>query len=691
MINKKNTSLVLLIGACNMAWADEKPEAQERSSRELALPDTTVYAEQASLTVPSTARAIANIQRIPGAVEVVADTAFKDGPSQTIKDVLGWVPGVFAQPRFGDDARVSIRGSGLSRNYGNRGINVYMDGVSINTSDGLVDLFEVDPTAYRYVEVFKGANALRYGGNSLGGAINFVTPTGRDASLFDGRIDAGSFGYLRSQASTGGAQGQFDYFITGSAQSFDGYRDHSDGKQQRLSSNFGYQFSEDVETRFYVNANKIKQRLPGEVTKYSALHSPRTADSEFERLDQQRNIDSVRVANKTTLRFDSTTLEFGVFGVHRQVKHPIYQWLDYDVNDYGGFVRATDELKIGDYRNQLITGINLHNGKIDNKQYENQTNAVKGELLASNIDESKNASAYAQNSFYIRPNIALIAGMQFQHSVRDRQDRFQSDGDQSGRRSYDNFSPKVGVLWDVDPTWQVFSNISRSAEVPSYDANTFTSASSSDLDAQTATTYEIGTRGQREDTNWDLALYRAQIKNELQCLTTAPWSPCSVVNADKTVHQGVEAGFGAAFLKSAVASGDSVWFNAAYTYNDFFFDNDSRYGDNELPGVPQHYLRAEVLYKHPSGFYLGPNTEWVPKSYYADNDNQEKVDPYTLWNLKIGYDDLASGWSGYLEGRNIFDTRYISSTAIAGTATEDSALYNPGVGRALYAGVRLNW
>ena len=305
MINKKNTSLVLLIGACNMAWADEKPEAQERSSRELALPDTTVYAEQASLTVPSTARAIANIQRIPGAVEVVADTAFKDGPSQTIKDVLGWVPGVFAQPRFGDDARVSIRGSGLSRNYGNRGINVYMDGVPHNTSDGLVDLFEVDPTAYRYVEVFKGANALRYGGNSLGGAINFVTPTGRDASLFDGRIDAGSFGYLRSQASTGGAQGQFDSFITGSAQSFDGYRDHSDGKQQRLSSNFGYQFSEDVETRFYVNANKIKQRLPGEVTKYSALHSPRTADSEFERLDQQRNIDSVRVANKTCLLYTS--------------------------------------------------------------------------------------------------------------------------------------------------------------------------------------------------------------------------------------------------------------------------------------------------------------------------------------------------------------------------------------------------
>ena len=35
-----------------------------------------------------------------------------------------------------------------------------------NTSDGLVDFFELDPSAYRYVEVYKGGNALRYGSNA---------------------------------------------------------------------------------------------------------------------------------------------------------------------------------------------------------------------------------------------------------------------------------------------------------------------------------------------------------------------------------------------------------------------------------------------------------------------------------------------------------------------------------------------
>ncbi|VCU71073.1 Fe(3+) dicitrate transport protein FecA precursor [Pigmentiphaga humi] len=684
-------ALCAMIAGLGMIAAPRMANAQQ------VLPAVTVTGDSqpddgaGSLTVPDTEQAIADIERTPGGVAVVPDTQFKNAPAQTVKDVLGWVPGIFVQSRYGDDARMSIRGSGLSRNYGNRGLNLYMDGIPINTSDGLVDNFEIDPTAYRYVEVYKGANALRYGSNSLGGAINFVTPTGRDAAPFEGRIDVGSFGYRRAQASAGAAHGAFDYFITASAQRFDGYRDHSDGDQQRASGNIGYRFSADAETRLYLNVNRIRQRLPGEVTKDAALHDPRTADAEFERLDQQRNIDSIRLADKTTLRFGPTTLEFGVFGVHRHVMHPIYQWLDYRVNDYGGFVRAADDRTIAGFRNRLVAGFNVHNGSIDTNQYVNLTGARKGALAASMIDTSKNISAYAENTFFVGRGVAVVAGAQFQHAVREREDRFLSDGDQSGRRSYGNFSPKVGVLWDVDPAWQVFANVSRSAEAPTFDANTFATPASSELKAQTATTYEIGTRGRRRDLTWDISFYRAGIRNELQCLTTAPWSPCTVVNAGRTVHQGIELGFGAAFLESAFERGDRFWFNAAYTYSDFHFDGDPQYGGNRLPGVPMHAIRAEVLYKHPGGFYAGPNVEWMPKAYYADNANTETVDPYVLLNVRVGYANAKPGWSGYVEGRNLSNRRYIANVAVAGTATATSALFNPGSGRSVHAGLQYKW
>src|SRR3546814_5877727 len=91
-----------------------------------------------------------------------------DGSSDVCSSDL---PGVITQPRMGDDARISVRGSGLSRAYGARGISLLLDGVPMNTADGLVDFFEVDPSASRYVEVFKGGNALRFGANAMGGEI----------------------------------------------------------------------------------------------------------------------------------------------------------------------------------------------------------------------------------------------------------------------------------------------------------------------------------------------------------------------------------------------------------------------------------------------------------------------------------------------------------------------------------------
>ncbi|TDR94219.1 iron complex outermembrane receptor protein [Enterovirga rhinocerotis] len=642
--------------------------------------------------MPTVEQARAEIDRVPGGVALVPDTAFKNGPANTIKDVLGGVPGVIAQMRWGQDARVSIRGSGLSRNYGNRGINFFMDGIPINQSDGLTDLFEIDPTAYRYVEVFRGASALRFGGNSLGGAVNFVWPTGRDAPAFDARIDGGAFGYLKGSASVAGARGPVDWSINGSAQREDGYRAHSGSEALRLNANIGYQLSPDAETRFYLNANSWRARIPGELDKATALRRPRSANPVWVEQDQQRNIDSVRLGSKTTLRFDTTTVDLGLFTHQRRVDHPIYRYLDYTLADYGGFVRATDDRMIGAFRNRFVAGVNLQAGSAAYKESANVGAATKGALLRSETQNSQNHSLYVENSFYVLPTLALIGGGQFLHAVRDRKDRFLSDGDQSVGRTWDLFSPRAGILWDVTPHWQVFGNVSRSAEVPTYDSSTFVTFAGllPNVRVQTSTTYEIGTRGRTEDLTWDLALYRADLRNELQCLRTSPYNLCSVVNADRTIHQGIEAGIGVAVLKSVFAAEDRFWLNAAYTYNDFRFDRDARWGNNELPGVPQHHLRAELLYKHASGFHIGPSVEWMPKGFYADNANSLKVPAYALLNVRVGF-DRGTGWSGYLEARNLTDKRYISTAAIADVATASSELFNPGMGRSVYAGLRYRW
>jgi iron complex outermembrane receptor protein len=460
----------------------------------------------------------------------------------------------------------------------------------------------------------------------------------------------------------------------------------------------GYRLSEDAETRFYINGNSVRQRIPGSVTKASALTSPETAAVGNVTFDQQRNIDTLRIANKTALRLAPGTLvEFGAFGVDRHLMHPIFQWLDYEYRDYGAFARLTDDSRIGGFKNRFIGGVNLHNGTIDNRQYANLAGAVKGNLLSSSTDDSENLSAYVENSFYFLPDVAFIAGTQFLHATRDRRDLFLSNGDQGGATNFDLWSPKVGLLWDVARDWQMFGNISRSAEVPSFgESVALQGIQFFDIKPQRATTYEIGTRGRTADYTWDVSLYRANIDDELICFTAdgQPNNTCQVGNADKTIHQGVELGFGAAVLRSIFAGGpktDELWLNAAYTFNDFRYDNDVLWGDNELPGAPRHYVRAELLYKHPSGVYAGPNVEWVPEAYVVDSANSFTTASYALWGAKVGFDD-GGPISGYIEARNFSDEAYISSTAIAANVKGvDTALFEPGNGRAVYGGVQVRW
>jgi iron complex outermembrane receptor protein len=656
-----------------------------------------------SLTVPTTAQARQEINQTPGAVAIVPSETLRDHNVTTVKDVLDFVPGVWAQPKWGEDTRLSIRGSGLSRNFHGRSLQLYMDGIiPINTADGYFDFQEIDPTAYRYTEVWRGASALRFGSNSLGGAINFVTPSGRDASPFAMSADVGSFGYRRIQSSSGAASGPFDYFVTGSYQVQDGFRDHSNGNLMRGSANFGYKITPDIETRFYFNGNTIEQRIPGSVTKYTALNEPRTAQRQNVVNDWQRNINSNRIANKTAVRLgDNTTVEFGAFNVDRHLMHPIFQWLDYTYDDYGGFGRIVDDRKIGGFRNRLVAGVNIHNGQIDNQQFGNGIMATKGPLLSSSLDKSKNTSAYAENSFYFLPNVAAVAGTQFLRATRQRIDRYLTNGYQSGESNFDIWSPKAGLLWDIDPTAQAYANISRSAEVPSFGesvapipfvAPNLPTIPFWEIKAQRATTYEIGTRGRRPDYNWDIALYRSEIQNELQCLYSV-FGNCSVTNADRTVHQGVEIGFGAAVVKSLLVQGanpDKLWLQVAYTYNDFYFDNDPKFGDNRLPGMPPQYMRAEILYKHPSGIFIGPNVEWVPQGYFVDSVNSLTTDPYTLWGIRAGY-ERDTNFSFYVEGRNLGDKAYIASASIINVATRQSALFEPGSGRAVFAGMKAKW
>src|SRR5208283_2810128 len=118
-----------------------------------------------SLTVPSVAEQRRETLSNVGSVAFV-DTNTPEIQTRSLddlRDLLKDVPGVYADSRYGDELRLSVRGSGLGRPYHLRGLELQQDGTPMNNFDGAGDFYQVDPNYYRSIEVLKGGNALSAG------------------------------------------------------------------------------------------------------------------------------------------------------------------------------------------------------------------------------------------------------------------------------------------------------------------------------------------------------------------------------------------------------------------------------------------------------------------------------------------------------------------------------------------------
>ncbi|MGX9964897.1 TonB-dependent receptor family protein [Roseomonas sp. F4] len=681
--------------AVTLAVAASPAFAQTASpTADVTLPQMLVTAPRVagSNTRPSDEEAIARAREVPGNVSVVPATEFRDQAGvTTIRDMLRYTPGVFAEPKWGEDSRISIRGSSLSRNFHLRGIRLYQDGVPVNQADGSGDFQELDPLTFQRVEVYRGANAFTLGANTLGGAINFLTPTGRTAPGGVVRLEAGSDGFARSQTSYGYAHGPLDAWASISGLTQEGYRDHSAGRSIRFNGNTGYQWSGQAETRFFAAYNNIWQQIPGSVSRDAALNRPRGAAAGNLRLDYQRNIESTRLGTVTAIRPQQGVLiEVGGGYVRRELDHPIFQYLDNTSDDISAFARTTLEGTVGGFANRLTFGVNASIGRMLNNRFVNNAGHA-GAMTYSSVDRATNLDTYFENALTVAPGLSLIAGASMGTSRRISRDEFLSDGDQSGSGTWSWVNPRVGFLWQATPEAQLFGNLSWATEPPTFSdlIALVPQGGFSRLNAQRSTTAEIGTRGQRGDLGWELTLYRSWIRDEIQ-LFTLPSGASFALNADRTVHQGVEAAGSWTFARDMVAAGDGLTFRQAYTFSDYRFDGDATYGNNELPGAPRHLLRAELRYRHPSGGWIAPNVDWVPHAFYVDNANTTKTSAYVLTGLRAGW-DFGNGVSAFVEGRNLADTRYISSASVATRATTASELFEPGQGRSVYGGMQFRF
>lgn len=682
------------------------------------------------------AEAARKLDAIAGGTAVVPVKEATPKASATLSEVLAGVPGVVVQNFFGanDQPRLQIRGSGLQQNPSERGTLVLQDGLPINRADGSYIVGFADPKSAEFIEVYRGYTANRLGATVLGGAINFVSPTGITDPGVEVAVEGGSFGHFAADVAAGARQGDLDAHASLSYTERDGYREHNESERTNFNLNAGARVNDNISTRLFFGytdlafdvVGPLTRQLMNENPKQTCAGPPTCTGPNVLRDDPNREAEQFRIGSRTTARYgaDLVDVAFGYTYTDDSFTFPVGSGVrDTEGGDFTAVARyayAPDRsraLPLFELTGQYVVG------SADRDYFVNE-HGEKGRLFGESELDSTTLSIHAGFNIPLSERLTVSPAIAYSYASRENDDVFSGatrprynavsgtylpfgppPEDTSYDNSYDAWTPSLALSYEIMREQSVFAAVSRSFEPPTQDdliaavnGTPNTSAglriqptvppsplvlpvfATPDLEAQTATTVEGGWKGRTPGLAWSAVAYYAWVEDELLNLRDATGNSLGAVNADKTTHFGIE--LGAAFEITRNISG-----RAAYTYQDFRFDDDVNHGDNRLAGAPRHIVNAALRYTFVPGLWAEAEINWVPDDTPVDNANTLFNEAYTVVDLRSNY-DITENFSIFGEVSNVFDETYASATLIVDTAALNQAVFLPGDGRAFIVGAR---
>jgi iron complex outermembrane receptor protein len=657
------------------------------------------------------------LRATPGGVNLIPADEMRGRSAQTLEDAFAYQPGIVMQEFFGgiDQPRISIRGSGIQSNPVSRGLLLLENGMPINLADGSFIIGQIEPRAARYIAVQRGANALRMGGATLGGTVDFEQFTGRDADRVFLRAEGGSFAYRGGQASFGAAgSAGWDAYGSATYDAADGFRAVNRSDREEVVLNTGFR-ANDVEIRFSYAYTNLSFDIPGPISKAQIDENPRQVANSFpffiEQTTPGRESEIHRAAVFGKAGLAGGRLDFGIFAQDvDDVFENQFRFGFTDARTYGGKLAFDHAHTLFGRPNEILVGLWGNWGKMPRRFNLNNnwpgfgpipafTRPGYGEVGlqygAADLD-AYNLAFFAEDRFTLVDSLDLVLGAVLSHAGRDAA---LTDGSKRLDQSYDGVSPKLGLVFRPNEATETFFNVSRSFEAPTFDEIVVDQplppargVSLVALDAQTATTVEVGARGRLGFVRWEGAVYNAWVRDEL--LTTTDSSGNSATrNYDKTTHRGIEAGASGDLWRGR--GGDAVSLRAMYTLSDFSFDG-GPYDGNRIAGVPRHVIQAELRYSTAAGFYVAPNLFWSPERTPTDHSNTLYQDSYALAGLTAGYRSEA-GWTFFVEGQNLFDKKYAGSYLVTDRppfpypSLDRQPVFTSGTGIGVTAGITFAW
>lgn len=658
------------------------------------LPPMSVVADEMSATaaaqvkLPSievVGQSEGDAARQPGSVGMVTAEEIRLTQPKSTEEALRSVPGVVIKPE---------EESSIVANIGIRGLSsadyktlILEDGVPVAPGLFVGNGRYYNPRMQHIdsIEVLKGAASLRYGPNTIGGVINYISKMPEDGVAVTAR--AGSFNSRETIVEVGGTSPNSDAVfgaIVTEAQS-DGFMDKGyDMSDLVLKSGLALGDDQWVGLKFsrYMNDANISYRGLW-LDQYESGETSNPAPDDFyytgrEALDLNHEWEITDKLRLNTLLFWSEMFrDYWRYNADNAASVARQRWVYSDTLRGGNrdFDREGIEsrLKVSHDSFGLANDAEVGVRYMRETMFDQAIDATRatprtGALALDRVDSADSVSLFAQNRFGLTDALALTPGIRVEHYTQSRED-LRVAGDNKQDTSNTEVMPGVGTTFEASPQTQLFASVYR-AFSPALNGDALSGLEDQELEAERSINTEAGLRGGNGRLDYEMTAFRMDFDNQI--IPANSNTDFQNTNGGKTLHQGLEAALGvslgggfrldtnATYVPVARFEGDRLDANGNVTIPD----------GNRVTYTPKWVANASL--SHTNGKLKTSVSAHHMGEQYTDTANTREIveqtsgffigeiDAYTVYNLNALY-DVSKAFEVFGSVKNLTDERYIAS------------------------------
>lgn len=656
----------------------------------------------------------ANMLKIAGSGDIISAKEIEQSRAISVNEALRKVSGVFARDE---------EGLGLRPNIGIRGLNPTRSTKVLLLEDGLPLAYAPygDNATYAHppfrrfskIEVLKGASQIRFGPNSIGGVVNYVTPSAFYEPGFKALIAGGNRDYQEAFVSGGAEILGFGTLFQVDHLEFDGNRENQHLEtndafvklEKKVSDNQSlilkaFYSNEDSQISYsgltqaeflanpygnaFKNDNFAIERIGGAAIwnwRISENLNLKTSaqyvwfDRDWWRQSSnsaQRPNDSSDPACGSMVNLSTTCGSEGRLREYQTWQFE--QRLGFDKNFAFFDLRSEIGLR---YTNERQRRLQINS---DDPFSKTLGTGINGGLKENNFRYADALALFAMADLKF-DKFTLTPGVRFEDIDYKRINALNPAAIITGQSDLQKTILGLGALYEITPNLVVYSGVHNGFAPPRVeDIINNGNGQSVDLDAELSTNYELGIRGQlKSGLNFELGYFKIDFENQIIPNSVAGGVGATLTSAGETNHEGFEAAADLSFEKLGFLSGRDLTIKIALTWlekaefvgtrfsNISGFSNVSVTG-NRLPYAPELMVNFSANYDLTPNLNVNLDYSYTDDQYSDDlntievsaNGQRGLIPSFGIWNVALNYAPKNSKFGGYVAVKNLNDELYIT-------------------------------